>query len=576
MLGRLNHRHGHYALLLAAGALLFLVNLGGPSLWDVDEGRNAGCAYEMLESGNYLVPTFNAELRVDKPPLLYWLQTVAFRWLGLGELAARLPSALAALLTVLLVYELGRALFDRATALLAGLIFASTPMVCGSARFANPDALLNLFTVLSLLMCWRGYARLGRLLFLPLGLATGVAVLAKGPVGVVMPAAVMLAFLAWAGKLRLFLMRRLVLGIVAFLVVTLPWYVFVGVETKGEFLRGFFLDHNLNRFRDAMENHSGGPFYYLLVLFVGFAPWSAFFGLTAWYSFRGEKGTDDETTKEGAEEPAHATSSTSSSALSYPRFPVAAHDAYRFLGCWAGVYLLFFTVSATKLPNYILPLCAPLALLTARWLERWRRGEVQPRAWALTAGLACFALVGVATGVGLAAAGAAGTTWLPRSQHFAGLEWWAILGLFPVLGAAAALWFLRRGQRAGFVVCVLAAAFLLIGPLAAWAIAALDGYKAPRPLVQEAGALQRKADIRVGCYDLRHLPSMTFYCQRTVLHLEREEDALDFLRWHIPIFLFLPEQAWQRLQERGVGPCRVVSRRRDLYHNCTVIGVTNR
>src|SRR5262245_41074327 len=150
MLQRVNHRAGHYALLLTAGAALFLVNLGGPSLWDLDEGRNATAAYEMLESGDYVTPTFNAVLRSPKPALLYWLQAAAYRVFGINEFAARLPSALAALLTLLLTYELGRRLFDAATGLLAGLILGSAPLFCASGHFANPDALLNACVVLTL------------------------------------------------------------------------------------------------------------------------------------------------------------------------------------------------------------------------------------------------------------------------------------------------------------------------------------------------------------------------------------------------------------------------------------------
>jgi 4-amino-4-deoxy-L-arabinose transferase-like glycosyltransferase len=144
------HRIGHYLLLATAAGLLFFPGLGQPSLWDIDEGNNAEAAREMLEAGDWVVPTFNYHLRVDKPALLYWLQILAYRTFGVNEFAARLPSALAALATVLVVYELGRRLFDRATGLLAGLILASTIGFSAAAHFANPDALLNLFTVLTL------------------------------------------------------------------------------------------------------------------------------------------------------------------------------------------------------------------------------------------------------------------------------------------------------------------------------------------------------------------------------------------------------------------------------------------
>jgi hypothetical protein len=97
---------GPRVVLLAVAGALVLPNLGVPSLWDIDEGNNSEAAREMLESGNWVVPTFNFALRVDKPALLYWLQMSAYGWLGVGELAARLPSALAALVTVWLTYEL--------------------------------------------------------------------------------------------------------------------------------------------------------------------------------------------------------------------------------------------------------------------------------------------------------------------------------------------------------------------------------------------------------------------------------------------------------------------------------------
>src|SRR5947209_14437894 len=148
MFPHLNHRAGHYALLAAAGVWLFFVNLGGASLWDRDEGRNTVAAFEMLESGDWIVPRFNNVLRVDKPALLYWLQATAYQVFGINEFAARLPSALAALGAVLVAYELGRRMFNPVSGLLGSLVLASTPMVCAAARFANPDALLNFFTVL--------------------------------------------------------------------------------------------------------------------------------------------------------------------------------------------------------------------------------------------------------------------------------------------------------------------------------------------------------------------------------------------------------------------------------------------
>src|SRR5207237_1916513 len=146
---RMRQRASHYLLLLFVSGGLFLPNLGGPSLWDIDEGNNAEAAREMLESDNWRLPTFNFQLRVDKPALLYWLQIFAYRTFGVGEFGARLPSALAGIAAVLLTYELGRLMFGAATGLLAAVLLASAVMFCAAAHFANPDAVLTACTVLT-------------------------------------------------------------------------------------------------------------------------------------------------------------------------------------------------------------------------------------------------------------------------------------------------------------------------------------------------------------------------------------------------------------------------------------------
>src|SRR5438132_7170721 len=190
MFQALNTRCGHYGLLLAVALALTFPNLGACSLWDIDEGNNAEAAREMLDCGNWVVPTHNYQLRVDKPALLYWLQIGAFHLFGINELAARFPSALAAIASVLMTYELGRRMFGAATGLLAGLVLASTGLFCASAHFANPDALLHVFTLLTLFFFWHSITRLGRAWSVAGGMSAGFAVLAKGPVGLVLPVAV--------------------------------------------------------------------------------------------------------------------------------------------------------------------------------------------------------------------------------------------------------------------------------------------------------------------------------------------------------------------------------------------------
>jgi 4-amino-4-deoxy-L-arabinose transferase-like glycosyltransferase len=578
MFRHLNRRPAHYLLLLAVTAGLYLPNLGAPSLWDIDEGNNAEAAREMLTNNNWVIPKFNCELRVDKPALLYWLQIGAYQVFGVGELAARLPSALAAMVAVLATYELGRRLFGRAAGLLGGLVLASTTAFSAAGHFANPDALLNACTVLALLLFWHGYSRAQPPWCIAVGVAMGLGVLAKGPVGLVLPGCVTVLFLLWCGRLRFLVSRWFLWGTLAFILVMGPWYGWVGADTHGDFLRGFFLTHNVDRFRNPMESHRGAFLYYGPVLLLGFLPWSIFLGPTAWYGLKllGRRS--------GATEPAFAHGSP---VRRFRRRLVAVYrcvvlpadretEAARFLWCWVAVYFLFFSLAATKLPNYILPLDPPLAILTGRFLHRWSTGDLRPAAWVLPASLTALALLGV--GVAAAVLTVGGVLPAPRGlgEPLPGLRPWAALGLVPLAGAAACWWSWRRGRRGAMITAVAVTAVVFVGVLGTMAATALEPRKAPRPLTQALPERQLEEEIRVGCYDYFQ-PSLVFYCQRQVSKFETVDEAVEFLRTPLPVYLFVPAPVWERdVRPLVAGPHRLLGRHHDFYRRCDVVVVTNR
>ena len=164
--------------------------------------------------------------------------------------------------------------------------------------------------------------------------------------GLLLPASVVLLFLVWERQLGRLVDSRLLLGLLGFLAVAAPWYVWVALETKGVWIAEFWRMHNQDRFLGTMENHGGSVFYYLLVLVLGLAPWSVFMLLTG----------------------VHATQEVRGGAS-------PERSATRFLLCWIGVYFLFFSIARTKLPNYILPLYPAAAILLAHCLDRWRRAH---------------------------------------------------------------------------------------------------------------------------------------------------------------------------------------------------------
>jgi 4-amino-4-deoxy-L-arabinose transferase-like glycosyltransferase len=541
---RLRHRGIHYLVLTAVWAAVSLPNLGAPGLWDIDEGNNAEAAYEMRESGLVVVPTFNYQLRVDKPALLYWLQMAAYSICGVNEFAARLPSALAALAAVLITYELGRQSFGSAAGLFAGGMLACAVLFCASARFANPDALLDAFTALELFLFWRGYRRGGPLPFAAIGAVAGLAMMAKGPVGLVLPGAVGVLFLAWQREWRLLFDRRFGLGVLTLLLVSAPWYTWVGLETKGEWIKGFFWTHNVHRVTGVMENHGGQFYYYVVVLLIGFAPWSVFFG-PAYFGIRAD--------------------------LARPT-KLRARDATRFLLCWVGVYLIAFTIVRTKLPNYILPVYPAVALLTARTLDQWRRNSLPvPRAM-LLASLAFLALVGVGIAAGSLIASGAIRGGVPAHRQLPDLAMYSAFGLVPIAGALVGLICLRRESRAGLISAVAVCGIVLTAGLAGAGPVAVDRYKAPRPLAAALPADQQLRDVRIGAFEYFQ-PSLVFYCQREVARLDNEDAARQLLQQPIPAYLFVPATVWREMSAKTNG--RELARHHDLYDGRDIVLVTN-
>jgi 4-amino-4-deoxy-L-arabinose transferase-like glycosyltransferase len=544
----LHNRLAHYVLLLTVTAALTLPGLGAISLWDIDEGLNAEAAREMLESGDWVVPTFNFKPRTSKPALLYWLQALAYQRFGINEFSARLPSALAGAAAVLLIYELGRRMFSPGTGLLAGVIAVSTVQVSVLAHAATPDALLLAALMLTFWLFWTGAENGSRRWTWAIGLGCGLAVLTKGPVGVVMPAAVIGYFFLARRQARRLLDVRLLAGIGITLLIAGPWYALVGAETRGKFLQAFWETENVGRFLAPMEGHSGSAVYYPLTVLVGLAPWSVVLLPVLWDALRSTSISPLEDSGRGDT------------------------GAICFLICWAAVYVGVFSLAQTKLPNYILPAYPPLALLTARFLVRWQAGAVVVPRWMLPVGLASLAVMGAGVAGGMVVIGGLSTPAGLAGQVVNGLARWAWVGAVPVLGAAAGFWCLRRGWRTGLVAALTATAVAFIGLMSDGPVRALEGRKACRPLVAAAGACRPTDEIRIA-FLAYFQPSLVFYCRREVSELYTPEQALDLLRGPLPAYVFCPAEIGEALALRGA--YRVADRQPDLYRNIEVVVVTN-
>lgn len=255
------------------------------TLWDRDEARYGTAALEMYTSGNFLYPTFNHELRAFQPVLVYWLMAGGIHLLGPGELAVRLPSTLAMAAVCLLAGLIARAFGVRPV--MAAAIAGTSPMVLLTGTAATTDATLLLFILLAEATFVHAWLYGPRRWQVPvLGLAIGLAMLTKGPVGLAVPllsigtALVLARGRSAAGPFAAKLVWAVLLGLAIFLAWGLP----ANAATGGDYWRIAIVERLPQRLFTAMENHGGQglvPFllhlpYYPMVLLVGFLPWTLY------------------------------------------------------------------------------------------------------------------------------------------------------------------------------------------------------------------------------------------------------------------------------------------------------------
>ena len=321
-------------------AALLLFRLGDLPLVGPDEPRYARVAVEMHRAGEWVRPTLQGRPWLEKPALYYWLAGAAYAVLGETEGAARLPSVLAGVALVGVTALVGTRLYGTAAGLHAGFALGTSVLFFVYGRAASMDMLLAAGVTAAIgLSGLRLLGQAGRLAMPAAWACAGLATLAKGPLGLLLPALVLGGYVAakrhWRG------LRRVLspAGILAFLAVAGPWYLLIWRDQGHAFLDVFLLDHNLLRFTSTIHRHPGPPWYYLPLLVGGLFPWSALIlpGLA--------------------------------------RLVPRRSRADLFVLLWLVLPLLFFSAAGSKLPGYILPCLPPLSVLIGRAAAALTDGE---------------------------------------------------------------------------------------------------------------------------------------------------------------------------------------------------------
>jgi 4-amino-4-deoxy-L-arabinose transferase-like glycosyltransferase len=328
------HHYLTWLLCVLCLAVLF-VNLGSADLFEPDEGRNAEKAREILLLNDWVTPHENFLPVLDKPMFFYWLVAFAYKIFGISEWSARLPSALSALGCLFLVYRFARQRWGLWEAMWSVLILLTSVEFFLLGRVSIPEMTLTFCITLALfsfysaihaedaktkkLHCWFMYG------------ALGAGTLIKGLIGLVIPGLVFFIYLLVTKRGGALRRLHLFAGTLIFLLIVTPWYLWIDARNPG-YLSYYLWHEHFSRYLTDEFERDRSWFYFFFILAVGFLPW------TLW-------------------------------------LPFAAKDAWQklddknfFLILWAGLPFLFFSVSNSQLPHYVLPIYPPLAILSGQMI----------------------------------------------------------------------------------------------------------------------------------------------------------------------------------------------------------------
>ena len=340
--------------LIAFCGFLFFAGLQVIGLVGADEPRYAQIAREMLQRSDWVTPVLYGQPWLEKPPLYYWGAMLAYKATGgVSDWAARLPSAILCSLMIFFVYVWARH-FRRGMQLDAALITASSAILIGFGRSASTDMPLTaVFT--AAMLCWYGwYSNQNRGWLLGFYLFAGLGTLAKGPVAVVLAGLIIVIFAAMQHDGRLLLRTLWPAGILLYLAVTLPWFIAVQ-RANPEFLRTFFLQHNLARYTTDLYRHHQPFWYYLPVALLALVPWTVFVVAALVDAIRDWRFSVQQ--------------------------PPGVEYLRTYLAIWLLVPIAFFSLSQSKLPGYILPAIPAGTILLANFIWRREQEAEKPSTW---------------------------------------------------------------------------------------------------------------------------------------------------------------------------------------------------
>jgi 4-amino-4-deoxy-L-arabinose transferase-like glycosyltransferase len=490
-------------LLILLGLLLFFQSIGSRDFWAPDEGDFAQIVREL--DGDLLVPRLNGEPYAEKPPFFYYATYASKRvlfWLK-DETSLRVPSALSALLCLLLFGWTISRFFDRRHGFLASMVLLCSPLFYWQARYLQVDMLFSAFVVASLLsFFWShqtGNRRLLYLFFLFLALAFTT----KGPLSIILVVPVVILYLFYRKEFGLAKAKELYIGALLLLLIILPWYVGVYMREGWSFLHENIIQQNFVRFFDAWS-HRRPVYYYLTTLPLDFFPWTVFLPMGFLLAVR--KRSDN--------------------------------PGIVFFLIWFVWMFFFFSLSSGKISKYMLPALPPIALAASFSLAAF---DTKYNRWAL----ALLAVLFGAMGLLLLFYRPGMFPPLLRERIVLGLLA-IILSILLVVSLA------RRNMRAGTVV-LFSGVILFLVSANTLAYGKWNTYKSPRPVGEMIRELTSAGTPWVFYGSMRGV--YVYYAGKKAVAVDEHEVArLAGLKERLPEFFLLFRNRDTKEVEEALGP----------------------
>ncbi len=515
-----------FVLVALLATLVYGWNYWGTSIYILDEAKNAGCAAEMMQRGDWIIPMFNNEFH-DKPAVQYYFMMAAYSVFGVNAFSARFFSVVFGVLTVLSVFWFTRRILHEKTAFYASLLLISSLQMAYQFRMAVPDPYLLFFLTTGLLSFYVGYSEDRPGFLYAFYVFIGLGFVAKGPIAFALPGLIVLLFLIWRKDFswsRLMTLR-LIPGVLLTLIVGLPWYIAVGFATHWTWPEYFFITHNLNRYVTTFEGHGGFPLDTLVIVIAALLPVSVFIPQMVKMVWVEKK--------------------------NQPFLLFSLVVCLTLIG--------FFLFSKTVLPSYPAP-CIPFAAVLLAYFVDRIEAEKGIRTKKLVINGAVFILISICFPVAAFIA----LRMDPELNDLTHLAYYFIV--IPVGAVVAFLYLLRGDMQQAFYSYVISFSVVLILAFT-FVLPATDA----RNPVSRSMPLIRQCDRPVAYFDWIN-SAYVFQYGKPIPKLANDADLEEFVRRNGKVLIISSKKAWENAHNPDF---KVVFECKDLFENPTSVVLIN-